>query len=93
MEIIWSIIGKKFAGEISDEESKILTEWLDSSTANKQTYLQLEELWNHKQDPSDFGELVTTQNIDAHLAKLRAERQRWRATHPADVAEIEALKK
>lgn len=58
MEIIWSIIGKKFAGEISDEESKILTEWLDSSTANKQTYLQLEELWNHKQDQTNNSQAI-----------------------------------
>lgn len=44
-------------------------------------------------DYPDFGVKLTTQNIEQHLAKLRAERARWRATHPVDVAEIEALKK
>jgi hypothetical protein len=36
--------------------------------------------------------LITSQNIESHLAKLRTERAKWRAAHPEDVAEIEALK-
>lgn len=36
--------------------------------------------------------LLSPQNLDSHLAKLRAERERWRASHPQDVAEIETLK-
>ena len=39
-----------------------------------------------------FGNYVTSQNIESHLAKLRAERAAWQATHPKDVAEIRALK-
>jgi hypothetical protein len=45
------------------------------------------------QDYPDFGVKLTSQNIDSHLAKLRAEREKWRSSHPVDVAEIEALKK
>lgn len=44
------------------------------------------------QNYPDFGVKLTSQNIDSHLAKLQAERERWRATHSADVAEIETLK-
>jgi ferric-dicitrate binding protein FerR (iron transport regulator) len=58
METIWSVIGKKFAGEISEEENKGLTEWIEESTANKQVYLQLEELWNHKQDQTNNSQAI-----------------------------------
>lgn len=37
--------------------------------------------------------LLTLQNLDSHLARLRAEREKWRSSHPVDVAEIEALKR
>lgn len=46
----------------------------------------------NKTVPADFGVKLTSQNIDAHLAKLKADRTKWRASHPVDVAEIEALK-
>jgi hypothetical protein len=39
-----------------------------------------------------FGVKLTSQNIAAHLLKLRTEREAWRLTHPQDVKEIEALK-
>ncbi len=58
METIWSIIGKKFAGEISEEESKSLAEWIETSTTNKQVYIQLEELWNHKQDQTNNSQAI-----------------------------------
>ena len=58
METIWSIIGKKFAGEISEEENKSLAEWIETSTTNKQVYLQLEELWNHKQDQTNNSQAI-----------------------------------
>lgn len=58
METIWSIIGKKFAGEILEEENKALTEWIEASTTNKQVYLQLEELWNHKQDQTNNSQAI-----------------------------------
>jgi hypothetical protein len=41
--------------------------------------------------PDDFGALLTSANIDAHLARIRAERQRYRNAHPEDVAEIETM--
>ncbi len=41
--------------------------------------------------PKDFGVLVTKENIESHLTKLKTEREIWRKTHPKDVAEIENL--
>lgn len=41
--------------------------------------------------PDDFGVLITSQNIEAHLAHIRADREHYRLTHPDDIAEIEAM--
>ncbi len=41
--------------------------------------------------PDDFGVLLTSQNIDSHLQKIRADRQHYRDTHPDDIAEIEEI--
>ena len=35
--------------------------------------------------------LLSSRNIDTHLAHTRAAREQYRQTHPQDVAEIEAL--
>jgi hypothetical protein len=43
--------------------------------------------------PKDFGVFVTKDNIEAHLMNLRIQREKYRITHPKDIAEIEALKK
>ncbi|GAB1233430.1 hypothetical protein UT4_18970 [Ferrigenium sp. UT4] len=40
---------------------------------------------------NDFGVLLTSQNIESRLAHIRADRERYRQTHPEDVAEIEAM--
>jgi hypothetical protein len=38
--------------------------------------------------PEDFGKLVTTDNIEAHLASIREERVRYRSSHLQDTKEI-----
>ena len=43
--------------------------------------------------PSDFGVKITSQNIESHLANLRIQREKYRATHPKDIAEIEVFTK
>jgi ferric-dicitrate binding protein FerR (iron transport regulator) len=58
MDQIWSIIGKKLAGDISGEEENALNSWIESSTTNKQVYFQLEELWNHKQDQTNNSQSI-----------------------------------
>lgn len=55
---IWSIIGRKFEGEVSPEEEKILNEWINSSTTNKQLYIQVKELWYHKQDQTNNSQAI-----------------------------------
>lgn len=41
--------------------------------------------------PEDFGVRLTTANIEGHLARIRADRQRYRQTNREDVAEIRSL--
>lgn len=57
--------------------------------------LVLDRIFNFKSPdrtvPEDFGVLLTPQTIEVHLALIRADRERYRQTHPQDVAEIEAM--
>jgi hypothetical protein len=57
--------------------------------------LVLDRIFNfHSPDrtvPDDFGDLLTSQNIEAHLAHIRTDREHYRLTHPEDIAEIEAM--
>ena len=57
--------------------------------------LVLDRIFDHQEPgrtvPDDFGILLTSATLEAHLAQIRADRKRWRKAHPEDVAEIEAL--
>jgi hypothetical protein len=41
--------------------------------------------------PDDFGVLLSSQNIEAHIADIRLARERYRQSHQADIAEIEVI--
>ena len=58
MDSIWSIIGKNFDGDISQDEKNALNEWINSSTTNKHLYFQIKELWNHKQDQTNNSQAI-----------------------------------
>ena len=58
METIWSIIGRKLEGDISPDEEKVLNEWINLSTTNKQVYFQIKELWSHKQDQTNNSQSI-----------------------------------
>ena len=58
METIWSIIGKKLGGDITQEEEIALNEWIETSTTNKQVYFRIKELWNHKQDQTNNSQAI-----------------------------------
>ena len=57
--------------------------------------LVLDRIFNFKSPdrfvPDDFGVLLTSQTIEAHLAHIRADRERYRQSHPQDIQEIEAM--
>jgi hypothetical protein len=57
--------------------------------------LVLDRIFDYKSPsrtvPDDFGVLLTSKNIEAHLVSIRAAREHYRLSHPDDVAEIEAM--
>lgn len=56
--------------------------------------LILDRIFNFKSPvrtiPNDFGILLTSSNVDSHLANIRISREQYRFTHPLDIAEIES---
>lgn len=48
---------------------------------------------NVEQVPQDFGVLMTPENIDEHLANVRAEREKWAKIRPHEVQLVETLKR
>jgi hypothetical protein len=45
-----------------------------------------------EQVPKDFGVLITTQNIEQHLAQIRSDREIWISNHPEEVQLVQQLK-
>ena len=41
--------------------------------------------------PADFGVLVTKENLEFHLAKIRADRGEWVKIHPNELDLVESL--
>ncbi|MDJ0601544.1 MAG: hypothetical protein QNJ37_22200 [Crocosphaera sp.] len=48
---------------------------------------------NVEQVPEDFGVLMTPENIDDHLAKIRSDREKWARIRPNEVELVETLKR
>ena len=81
---------------VLDDTETIMRWYFESSHYTPATgNLVLNRIFNLKSTdltvPDDFGTLLTSRNIDTHLAHIRAAREHYRQTHPEDVAEIEAM--
>ena len=79
-------------------KTETLMQWygFDSSHFNREAGdLVLDRVFNVASAdsvvPNDFGVLLTSCNIDAHLVNIRAARELYRHNHSADVAEIESM--
>ena len=57
--------------------------------------LILNRLYNYHKErvPSSFGFLITSSNLESHLAKIRAERQNWLKNNQATVQFVQDIKK
>ena len=57
--------------------------------------LILERIFNYNAEdiPQDFGILLTTENIEQHLAKIRSDRLIWTKNHPEEVKLVRDIKK
>lgn len=55
----------------------------------------LDRLGNYQMDkvPQDFGVLLTPENIESHLQKMRIEREIWLKKHPDELKLVETIKK
>ncbi|MBF0220187.1 MAG: hypothetical protein HQL49_11780, partial [Gammaproteobacteria bacterium] len=80
-----------------DKESEMRWHWESSHYKKELGDLVLDRIFDyHSADrkiPSDFGILLMPDNLEQHLAQIRADRERWRSTHSQDIAEIESLTK
>lgn len=79
-----------------DDTKTIMRWYLDSSHYTPATgNLVIDRIFNFKHPnrtvPDDFGILLTSRNIDAHLANIRVAREHYRQTHPEEIAEIAEL--
>lgn len=43
--------------------------------------------------PADFGILITPENIESHLAKIRADREEWVKNNPNELKLVQDLEK
>jgi len=81
---------------LGDRETAMQWYWESSHYKKELGDLVLDQIFDYhspeREVANDFGVKLTSKNITAHLAKIRQDRQRWQASHPDDVVEIEALK-
>ena len=82
---------------LGDSQTQMRWYWESSHYKKELGDLVLDRIFSHSEPgrsiPADFGVRLTPDSLEPHLAQIRADRQRWRAAFPEDVAEIEALMK
>ena len=56
--------------------------------------LIINRLQKHQQEkvPNDFGILLTSDNVEFHLKKVRADREAWAVKNPEEVNLVKALR-
>ncbi len=78
---------------LGDAQTPMRWYWDSSHYKKELGDLMLDRVFDYPEPgrvvPDDFGVLLSSQNIDSHLQKIRADRQHYRDTHPDDIAEIE----
>lgn len=83
---------------LATEKGKPMQWYWESSHFKKETGdLVLDRLFDYHEPghavPGDFGVLITPENLEAHLALIRAQQKRYFETYPREVAEVEYLAK
>ncbi|MBT3612818.1 MAG: hypothetical protein HOH97_01550 [Thiotrichales bacterium] len=82
---------------LGDSETAMQWYWESSHYKKELGDLVLDQIFDYhsseRKVADGFGVKLASENISDHLEKIRQDRQRWRASHPNDVSEIEALKK
>jgi len=82
---------------LGDTKAQMQWYWESSHYKKELGDLVLDRMFNYKHPDriidKDFGVQLTSKNIETHLQKIRNDRQRWRASNPEDVEEVEKLKR
>ena len=91
----YNSITKEALPSLADKQTRMLWHW-DSSHYKKETGdLVLDRVFGLQQPgrsvPQDFGVMLSSPNIEAHLAAIRDARAEYRRMRPDDVREIEEL--
>jgi len=80
-----------------DSETQMKWYWESSHYKKELGDLVLDRIFDYHHSrrivPDDFGILLTSENITAHLCRIRDKQREYHKLHPGDVAEIEELAK
>ncbi len=90
---IWDFSG--YNSVTTEPISDDMRNYIDSSHYSRQTgNLVLDRILSYQQEsvPSDFGILITPENIESHLAKIRADREVWARNNPDEVKLVQDIK-
>jgi hypothetical protein len=81
--------------EKGDLDTKMQWYWESSHYKKELGNLMLDRIFNYTHPErtidDNFGVLITTDNIESHLAQIRTNREKWRNDFPEYVAEITRL--
>ena len=90
---VWDFSG--YNSVTSEPIQPIMSNYVDNShyTPNIGDFV-LNRILSHnvEQVPEDFGVLITSENIEQHLAKIRSDREEWAKMRPNEVELVETLK-
>lgn len=78
-----------------DKETEMRWYWDDFHYKKELGDLILNRIFNYppKDQPQNFGYLLTTKNLHAHLAKIRHQQYLWKQSHQTDLKELSACLK
>lgn len=80
---------------LGDTETKMQWYWDSSHYKKELGNLMLNRIFNYQEGEgasySNFGVLLTSENINEHIRKIRTDRQNYHNTHADDITEIEEL--
>jgi len=91
---VWDFSG--YNSITTEPLSEDMKNFLDSSHHTKEVGdLVLNRMFHYHEEtvPRDFGVLLTPNNIESHLAKIRSDREVWAKNHPDEVKLVEDIKR
>jgi hypothetical protein len=91
---VWDFSG--YNSVTTEKLADVMENYADSSHYTAPVgNLVLNRILGYQEDkvPKDFGVLITPQNVESHLAKIRADREEWVKKHPDELELVQDLEK